>query len=89
MERDTDFGEGWRAYAACRFVDPELFFPSGDKSEAALASIEAAKQVCAICVVRVPCLEFALENREGDGIWGGATEEERRRILRQRRRLAG
>ncbi|HLI01379.1 MAG TPA: WhiB family transcriptional regulator [Acidimicrobiales bacterium] len=34
------------------------------------------------------CLEWALSNRERDGVWGGATERERRRIIRQRRRSA-
>jgi WhiB family redox-sensing transcriptional regulator len=38
--------------------------------------------------VRQTCLEYALANRERDGVWGGATEKERRRILRQRRKTA-
>jgi len=38
--------------------------------------------------VRTACLEHALMNREKVGIWGGATERERRRIIRQRRRSA-
>jgi WhiB family redox-sensing transcriptional regulator len=36
----------------------------------------------------VACLEYALANRERDGVWGGATERERRRMIRQRRRSA-
>ena len=39
-------------------------------------------------MVQQQCLEFALANRESEGIWGGATEKERRRILRQRRKTA-
>ena len=50
--------------------------------------VERAKEVCGTCVVRQQCLEFALANRESEGIWGGATEKERRRILRQRRKTA-
>jgi WhiB family redox-sensing transcriptional regulator len=38
--------------------------------------------------VREACLEFALANREREGIWGGTTERERRRIHRQRRKSA-
>jgi WhiB family redox-sensing transcriptional regulator len=38
--------------------------------------------------VREACLEFALETREAEGIWGGTTGRERRRILRQRRKTA-
>jgi WhiB family redox-sensing transcriptional regulator len=38
--------------------------------------------------VRVACLEYALTIREKVGVWGGATERERRRMIRQRRRTA-
>ena len=38
--------------------------------------------------MREPCLEYALANRERDGVWGGATERERRRMIRQRRKSA-
>ena len=47
-----------------------------------------AKAICAQCPVRQACLEYALTNRERDGVWGGATERERRRIIRQRRKTA-
>jgi WhiB family redox-sensing transcriptional regulator len=72
----------WRQHAACRGLDPEIFYP-GDDEEA-----ERAKDVCGQCVVRDTCLEHALGSRERDGVWGGATEKERRRIIRQRRRSA-
>ncbi|MCL4423675.1 MAG: WhiB family transcriptional regulator [Actinobacteria bacterium] len=72
----------WRQRAACRGIDPEVFYPSSDEEA------EEAKGICAGCPVRQPCLEHALAHREKDGVWGGATERERRRILRQRRRSA-
>lgn len=72
----------WRQNAACRGLDPEIFYP-GDDDEA-----ELAKDVCGQCAVRDTCLEHALGSRERDGVWGGATERERRRIIRQRRRSA-
>lgn len=74
----------WRAKAACQGLDPSMFFPDPDDDEAA----EPAKDVCAVCVVRESCLEHALGFREREGVWGGATERERRRIIRQRRRSA-
>ena len=49
---------------------------------------EEAKFVCAECSVQAACLEHALTYREKEGVWGGATERERRRIIRQRRRSA-
>lgn len=74
----------WRKRAACRGIDVEIFYPATDEDEDA----EAAKAVCAECPVRQACLEHALAHREREGVWGGATERERRRILRQRRKSA-
>ena len=74
----------WRAKAACRGLEPTIFYPDPDVDEDALP----AKAVCAECQVRESCLEYALGFREKDGVWGGCTERERRRIIRQRRRSA-
>lgn len=74
--------QSWRQHAACRGLDPEVFYPVTDEEA------EVAKSVCRGCPVRQPCLEHALSSREKDGVWGGATERERRRIIRQRRRTA-
>jgi len=41
-----------------------------------------------VCPVQGACLEYALTRREKEGVWGGCTERERRRIIRQRRRTA-
>jgi WhiB family redox-sensing transcriptional regulator len=72
----------WRQHAACRGLDPDIFYPPSDEEA------EEAKAVCAECPVRQPCLEHALSHRERDGVWGGLTERERRRIIRQRRKSA-
>ena len=72
----------WRQRAACRGVDPDIFYPVSDEDA------EEAKGICDGCGVRETCLEYALANREREGVWGGATERERRRMLRQRRRSA-
>ena len=72
----------WRQHAACRGIDPNIFYPVSDDDA------EEAKSICAACPVRQACLEYALANRERDGVWGGATERERRRLVRQRRKSA-
>jgi WhiB family redox-sensing transcriptional regulator len=72
----------WRELGACRGLDPAIFYPDDDEQAV------PAKEVCASCGVRVACLEHALASREKQGVWGGATERERRRIIRQRRRSA-
>ena len=71
----------WQERANCLGVDPDLFFPERG------ASTREAKGVCRGCEVRVECLEYALLNRIEHGVWGGASERERRRILRRRREL--
>jgi len=69
----------WMARGRCRAVDPATFFPSDG------AGVEIAQRVCADCTVRAACLEYALANGIGYGMWGGASQRERTRILRQRR----
>jgi WhiB family redox-sensing transcriptional regulator len=59
-------------------VDPDLFFPERG------ASTREAKAVCRGCEVRDECLEYALDQGEKFGIWGGLSERERRRVRRQR-----
>jgi WhiB family transcriptional regulator, redox-sensing transcriptional regulator len=71
----------WRDHAACRGLDPDLFFPVSS-SGASLTDIEAAKRVCQRCPVRTPCLHWALDLGQVSGIWGGTTEEERRALRR-------
>ena len=78
----TPMNLSWRQRASCRGVDPDVFYPISDEEA------EEAKAICDQCQVRQPCLEYALANRERDGVWGGATERERRRIIRQRRKTA-
>jgi WhiB family redox-sensing transcriptional regulator len=72
----------WSSRAACRGLDPTIFFPTTEEEES------VAKAVCGECAVRELCLEHALGTREREGIWGGHTERERRRIIRRRRRTA-
>jgi WhiB family redox-sensing transcriptional regulator len=85
LRRRDAAGMDWRDYAACRDVDPDMFFPLGTVG-ASLPQIERAKRVCRVCPVSGPCLRWALDHGD-DGVWGGTTEEERRR-RRQPRTLA-
>src|SRR6202035_3979568 len=68
----------WMANGKCRELPPETFFPSDG------VGVEVARRICADCPVKTPCLEYALYNRIEHGVWGGASERERRRIARQR-----
>ncbi len=71
----------WRDESLCKDTDPELFFPVGTTGMA-LAQIDAAKRVCGECPVQALCLEFALNTNQDSGIWGGTSEDERRKIRR-------
>jgi WhiB family redox-sensing transcriptional regulator len=70
----TIVGLSWMGRAACK-SDPDRQFP-GWNTEA----IVAAKAVCAICPVRVECLQVALDQDEQEGVWGGLTPTERNRL---------
>jgi len=72
----------WWALGACRGLDSAMFYPDDE------ASAASAKAVCGECAVQSTCLEHALNIREKAGVWGGATERDRRRIIRQRRKSA-
>ncbi|GAA2897095.1 WhiB family transcriptional regulator [Nonomuraea rubra] len=65
----------WTSRAACRATDPDLFFPlTWDGRH------QPAMRICSNCAVRPRCLEWALEAGEPDGVWGGTTPAERRRL---------
>jgi len=69
----------WMARGKCKDLDPSLFFPSDG------IGVQVAQRICGECPVRAECLEYALDNHVDHGVWGGASERERRRLLRQRR----
>lgn len=88
---ESGFDEDWRLAAACRDSDPDLFFPVGTTGPA-IEQIASAKAVCGECDVQAQCLEFALSTNQDSGVWGGTSEEERRRmrkawIARRRRQM--
>lgn len=70
---------GWMTEGLCRDLDPATFFPSDG------VGVDAARRICATCPAQAPCLEYALQERIEHGVWGGASERERRRILKRRR----
>lgn len=77
----------WHSQAACRDVDPELFFPTGETAPA-IVRTEEAKAVCARCPVLDTCLRWAMDNGLEDGVWGGLSESERRNLRRRTAKAA-
>ena len=67
----------WQSDSLCAQTDPEAFFPEKG------GSTRDAKRICASCDVKAQCLEYALQNDERFGIWGGLSERERRKLKRR------
>lgn len=68
----------WKSRGACFGLDPDMFHPGRGQST------EPAKRICMQCPVQAECLEYALSHFLKCGIWGGASERERRQIRRER-----
>jgi hypothetical protein len=64
----------WHEDALCAETDPEAFFPEKG------GSTREAKAICADCPVRAECLGYALATQQRFGIWGGASERDRRKL---------
>ena len=74
---DDDAALAWQGDALCAQTDPEAFFPEKG------GSTRDAKKICGSCEVRGECLDYALQNDERFGIWGGLSERERRKLRRR------
>ena len=80
----------WYDLAQCIGTDQLVFFPEsagrnkGQAQENPKIVLEnIAKSICRVCVVSDKCLEYALETNQSNGIWGGKTPDERRKIRRR------
>lgn len=72
--------EPWMDLAECRGMDPSVFYPE----DGHYLLSQPAKEICNFCTVQMSCLKYALDHRIDDGIWGGTTRNQRRRIRRAR-----
>ncbi len=73
----------WYDEAQCIGSSTEIFFPQvGGKGESVHTAkmVSLAKSICQACVVREVCLRHAIETNEKEGIWGGKTFRERKRL---------
>lgn len=90
----------WVTDAACAGADTRLFYPPMCITRPRLAErfgpigvisyrlTRAAIDICATCPVQADCLAYALRTGEDDGIWGGTTPKQRRRMRHAHRSLS-
>lgn len=67
----------WTKSAVCKSADHLDFFPKRG------ASTKEQKALCRTCPAQADCLAYALEDGAKNGIWGGASERERRQLRRK------
>ncbi|MET7361732.1 WhiB family transcriptional regulator [Streptomyces sp. NPDC005562] len=68
----------WQEQALCAQTGADFFFPEPG------SSVREAKDICRMCEMRTACLEYALNNDERFGVWGGLSEKERYALRRDR-----
>jgi WhiB family redox-sensing transcriptional regulator len=75
--------ELWQQRAACKGPQSAVYFPPSqvERKDEREAREARAKEICAMCPVRRPCLDYALAIREPHGIWGGLNELERKQLI--------
>lgn len=74
----------WTDRAACRGMDTDRFYPP----RGVIGVPDDIAALCATCPVRTPCAAAALARPGEQGIWGGTSQAQRRRILRRERRAS-
>lgn len=64
--------------AVCKHprIDPDTFFPAqlGDATD------RRARALCRVCPLAKACLDYAMRNRQLEGIWGGTSKADRDRM---------
>jgi len=66
----------WISQARCRTADPDELFVTG-------AAQKRAAVICRQCAVVSQCLADALDNQVEFGVWGGMTERQRRKLIKE------
>jgi WhiB family redox-sensing transcriptional regulator len=68
----------------CQTSDPEVWFGFNEEKT---SYYKTAKKLCGFCPVQNTCLEYALAANEVDGVWGGLTPDERKKMRAAQQRI--
>ena len=75
----------WMEHGACRngAYDPEWWWP--DTAHPDKGNTPLALNICGHCKVRDLCLDYAIQHKEREGIWGGLLPAARNALAAARR----
>lgn len=68
----------WMRQRHCSEESAALFYPERGQVPA------RAKDICGGCPVKAECLDYSIEMRDWEGVWGGVPGRKRRAIARAR-----
>jgi len=74
------YNRTWVRQAACYGVNPDVFFPEDNNIHT--SNKDEAIKICQSCPVRLDCLIWSIKSGEDNGIWGGTSAKDRRRLRR-------
>lgn len=82
LEKLEKLPEAWEEFSACADIPGgvDIFFP--EKGDNFIETETIAKSICAGCIVRTECGNFALRHRIKYGVWGGLSWDDRETILK-------
>lgn len=75
----------WMTAATCAQIGGDMWFPEKGVNGTTIAMVKA---MCAECPVRLQCLEWAIETESWDGVFGGLSSKQRRKVVRDRKEAA-
>lgn len=79
MELQHNHKPDWHDDAQCQGASSLIFFPIMEEGNWAML-VSIAKSMCDRCVVKPQCLDYAIETNQKEGVWGGKTYKERKRL---------
>ena len=74
----------WKWDAACQGMGPDIFYLELGQTIENKMRLAQARQICAKCTVRIDCLNYAMDNQIGTGIWAGTTPMQRKKLRHER-----
>ncbi len=86
MQNSDD--ESWKEKALCKRLTQYFFFDDQRVlTTKAKTKIEAIRELCEVCPVKQECYQYAVNNDEKFGIWGGVSFDATDRRKRRRKKL--